>query len=416
MSIYANINCLLHAVRSNNANDVAFIIRHSPENFVSNPYLKIAIEEGNIAAASELLKRWHPFVDDLSLSSLIELVDDAPFAHNAVEQIGREVMPFNVLIVQAARLARESWIQELARVTENKLWGTFQAEIHFWSHVTYEGPEVARLLLKHMSVNLEALEPALEEAKQNHADVARVLTPFVQRLKNIEQARTYATEGKVEDLKILLSTMPPADIREAYSDAYHDAQLPSVWLAAVPTLKTLQYSIPWLLSAALRHNDMPSVSTLLPHYRIVDENEREQRKHEPNVIISAVKNPLCLNVVLRDFPVDHPHIAAAVDDAASDNNLQAVQQLLAHSPQLHTQALFSSLSARAKNGNTAVSDFLLAQCTDQELAMCVRLMDEKTADFTNMIMLRDVIDSRMERWRINQHIDNSSPASHKRKL
>lgn len=417
MSIYANLNCLLNAVRSNNANEVAFIIRHSPDNFVSNPYLEIAIEEGNIAAGCELLKRWHPFYD-LSLSSLIDLVDDPTFARSAIEKIGREILPFDQLIVQAARLGRECWVKELARLTENKLWGTsgFQAEIDFWKKAAHEDCAVLQLLLKHMLVNLEALEPALQQAQQHHAQAAPLLLPFVQRLKRIDQARKYAADQNVEALTILVSTMPPSDIREAYCEAHHDARLPSVWLAAVPTLEGLEYSIPWLLSTALRHNDMVSVSTLWPRYRVVEEKDREERKHEPNLVISAIENPVGLKFVLGDFPVDHPHIVSAMDAAAGENNLGAVQQLLDHNPQLLTQALLSSLSAQATKGNTAVSDFLLNQCSDHELAMCVRLMDKKKMAFSNMQMLLDVIEPRMERWRINQHIDIPSPTSAKRKL
>lgn len=418
MSIYVDLNNLFHAVRSNNANEVAFIIHHSSEKFISNPHLAMALEEGNIGAASELLKRWHPFVDDMSLQFFIDTVDDATFARNALEQIGTEILRFDRLIMQAARLGKENWVKELADFAENYLWNApdFQAEIDFWVGVVREGPEVAQLMLKHMIVNIEALRPAFEEAQQNHTDVVGVLTPFVQRLETIEQARAYAANKDIPSLKHLLSTMSYNDIRTAYSDAENEARLPSVWLKAVPSLKIFHNQIPWMLATALFKNDMAVVPLLLEHYTVVEEDQREDRKHEPNVVARALNNPLGLKMVLEIFPTNHPHVVCAIDIAAKDNNRSALQDLLAHSPSAIDQALFSSLSSLAKNATTEAARFVLDQASDQELAMCVRILKNNTKDFANIEFLSDVIEPRLERWRMKQHIDSSTESTPKRKM
>lgn len=409
MSIYVDQQCLLHAVRSNNANEVAFIMRHTPENFVSNTHLMIAIEEGNIAAARELLIRWHPF-DDISLSLLIDLVDDATFAGNAIKQIGKEIMPFDQLIVQAARLGRVCWVKELAHLAEDELWNapSFKEEVDFWTNAIHEQPAVVQLLLSHMSINPDALRPALKEAQQYNADVVDLLMARVQRLDTIEQAQMYATDKNIEALKFLLSTMSSDEIYEAYCDADGDARSPSVWVAAVPTLKVLGDSIPWLLASALRNNEMEVVPKLLPLYRVVETSEREERKHEPNVVRAALGNLVGLQTVLKVLPANHPHVVAAIDTAAKNKNMEAVNELLSHSPNLRAQALLSSLSSYSKNGTTVLSRFLLEQSSDHELMMCVRLIDKKKSDFTDMDLLHDIIEPRVERWKIQQHIDRDN--------
>lgn len=403
MSIYINLNCLFHAVRSNNADEVEFIIRHAPKNFTSNTYLSLALEHNNIAAATQLLKKWDPDVEPL-LDSLIERVTDDDFAAQAVAQVSAE-MPFAQWIVQAARLGRDNWVKALARCAEDEIWNAssygFKPEIDFWVEAVREEPEVMAMLLQHMLVNIEALEPALTEAQNHYPEVVAVLHPYVATLQRRQLVVELVSLNDVEALKIFLPQMSNEEIREAYAESSGEAGKVSVWLAALPSLSLMEYSIPWMLSSALLHGETAAIETLLPHYRVVESSQREKRKHEPNPIAAALKNPEGLSHILQLFPVNHPHIASALNLAVETQNSLAVWDLLDHSPQMLDQALFSSLCTPQ---NIDMSIAILDRCEDEVLASCVQVMTTNNIVCADKKALDAIVQPRLERWRLNQYV------------
>lgn len=412
MSIYADLNCLFHAISSNNATEVDFIARNNT--FVSNAYLALALEKGHIASASALLKQWD-FSQEPSLPTFIATVDNPTFAQAAVDRITHEVLPFSQWIVQAARLGRASWVKALAPLAEDQLWNTsdFKAEISFWTNAVYEGKDTLSLLVEHMGLNLQAMAPALQEAQdKGYSEVVEFLTPFVQRLETIECAAACADSDDVEGLRLLFATMSERDIGEVYGSAKHEG-LPSTWLAALPSLDLMNYHVPWLLSEALIKKDTPAVDVLLKHYTVVSADEREQRKHEPKPLSAALNNLNGLKYVLELFPADHPHIVAAVNTAATNRNIPALTEFLAHSPNTWGQALFSSL--RTYN-NIPMSTMLLEQCDDTDVDMCVRMMKDNHIDFPDQKQLQHLIEPRLERLKLTTQIGAHPPTSVKRKM
>ena len=412
MSIYADLNCLFHAISSNNANEVDFIVRHNT--FVSNAYLALALEKGHIAAAGPLLKHWD-FSQEPSLPTFIATVDDPTFAQAAVERIADEVLPFSQWIVEAARLGRASWVKALAPLAEDQLWNTpdFNAEISFWTNAAHESKDTLSLLVEHMGLNLQAMAPALHEAQEGgYNEAVELLTPLVQRLETIECAAACADSDDVEGLKLLFATMSERDIGEVYGSAKHEG-LPSTWLAALPSLDLMTHHVPWLLSEALLKKDTPAVDVLLKHYTVVSADDREKRKYEPKPLSAALNNLERLKYVLELFPADHPHIAAAVNTAATNRNIPALTELLAHSPNVCGQALFSSLSTY---NNIPMSTMLLEQCDDTDVDMCVRMMKHNHIALPDQNQLKHLIEPRLERLRLNTHIGGHAPASVKRKM
>lgn len=414
MSIYIHLNCLFHAVRSNNAEEVAFILRHAPENFKSNTHLSLALEHDNIAAATQLLHKWDADAEPL-LESLIERVTDEEFAAQAVAQVSTEILPFAQWIVHAARLGRGNWVKALARCAEDEIWNAssygFKPEIDFWVEAVREGPEVMALLLQHMLVNIQALEPAFTEAQNHYPEVVAVLHPYVAILQRRQLVVELVSLNDVEALKILLPQMSDEEIREAYAESNHEAGKVSVWLAALPSLRVMEYSIPWMLSNALLHGETAAVETLLPYYRVVESSQREERKHEPNPIAAALKNPEGLSHILQLFPVNHPHIASALNLAVETRNSLAVWSLLDHSPQMLDQALFSSLCTPQ---NIDISVAILDRCEDEVLASCVQVMTANNIVCADKKALDAIVQPRLERWRLNQHVGATGSESLKR--
>lgn len=414
MSIYINSNCLFHAVRSNNAEEVAFILRHAPENFKSNTHLSLALERNNIASATQLLNKWDADAAPL-LPSLIERVSDDNFAAQAVAQVSAEILPFAQWILQAARIGRGNWVKALARCAEDEIWNAssygFQPEIDFWVEAVREGPAVMALLLEHMLVNIEALEPALTEAQNNYPEVVAVLHPYVATLQRRQLVVELVSLNDVESLKVLLLQMSNEEIREAYAESSCEGGNVSVWLAALPSLSEMEYSIPWMLSSALLHEESAAIETLLPHYRVVQSSQREERKHEPNPITAALKNPEGLSHILQLFPVNHPHIASALNSAVETRNSSAVWSLLDHSPQMLDQALFSSLRTQQ---NIDMSLAILDRCDDEILASCVKVMTADNIVCADKHALDVIVQPRLERWRLNQHVGAAGSQSLKR--
>ncbi len=414
MSVYISPHCLFHAICTDNADEVAYITRHN--NFESNAYLVVAIEQGCIKSATQLLSQWD-FCQQPMLNTLIEVVNDVDFAHAALARIQSDVEPakdinsFIEMIKQAARLGHTSWVKELAHIVENELWYNSSLEIEFWKNAVHEGKDVLILLLNCVDANLKALEAALLEAHLNCTEVVKCLTPYVTRLQKINQAIEYWENDNTKDLKHLLSTMPERDIVKAYEWSDHKG-LTSTWVTALPSLEIMRHTIPLLLQCALLEKDLPTVNTLLPHYTVISQDNREERKHEPNIVRYALKNPDALAQVLKIIPPDHPHIAEAINHAVSNKMISVVNQLLGHSPNMCAQALFSALGT---SDNIDLTTVLLERVTNSELDLCVKMMNKEHIRLAGNV-LQDLIEPRLQRWRLNNHTGKNHRMQIKRKI